>query len=645
MSANSAWPSGGPPAPLHPLVVQRCAVLEPFVAEGLLDAAAVHLASAIARNDAAVGDEVLLAAAFCVRALQLGHVCVELASLPGTVEVERTGDITGDGPGRAALPWPEPRQWARALERSASVAVVDPTDAAPSAAVGHAEIRPLVFDGTRVYLERYFRYEREVGDALLRELGAGTGAASGAGGHAHPLREELLDRYFVSDRAAGTTPGPDAQRSAAGVALGRHVTVMAGGPGTGKTYTIARMLAVALHEALESGDSLEVALAAPTGKAAARMGEAVEAAIAGLDPPAEVARQIRAVEPSTIHRLLGYRDGIRFRHDHDNPLPHDLVVLDETSMVSLPLMARLLDALREEARLVLVGDPFQLASVEAGAVLGDIVGPVARTEGPVEGPLAEGITMLTRTHRFAEQSGIHALASAVRHEDLDAVLGVLTGDEFEDVAWIDPEDAGALARLNDSLVSDAVEVVSLARDGEAEAALRVASDTKVICGSRRGRFGSHGWGDAIEAAIGARSPAQEMNRGWYVGRPVMVTRNDYATGVFNGDTGVVVERDGRTLVALADGPNVRTVPLARLESLSSWWSTTIHKSQGSEFSHAVVSLPEVDSPILTNELLYTGVTRGRDRVSLVGSIDAITAAVRRRISRASGLGARLWPNP
>ncbi len=187
--------------------------------------------------------------------------------------------------------------------------------------------------------------------------------------------------------------------------------------------------------------------------------------------------------------------------------------------------------------------------------------------------------------------------------------------------------------------------MSLARDGEAEAALRVASDTKVICGSRRGRFGSHGWGDAIEAAIGARSPAQEMNRGWYVGRPVMVTRNDYATGVFNGDTGVVVERDGRTLVALADGPNVRTVPLARLESLSSWWSTTIHKSQGSEFSHAVVSLPEVDSPILTNELLYTGVTRGRDRVSLVGSIDAITAAVRRRISRASGLGARLWPNP
>ena len=339
----------------------------------------------------------------------------------------------------------------------------DPVAGAPDG-VDEGVIRPLVFDGARVYLERYWRYERRVGDLLLDQP---NGQPSGLA--APPVRSEasgaaidaVLDQYFGPD----DPDRPDLQRHGARVALTRRITVLAGGPGTGKTHTVARLLA-ALHQLAADDDRpLQVALAAPTGKAAARMTEAVHQAVAGGHLPKAASQPLLANEAGTIHRFLGHRDGISFRHDRTNPLPHDVVVVDETSMVALPLMARLLDALRPDARVVLVGDPFQLASVEAGAVLGDVVGPATDIDAALDGPLTDNIVVLQRVHRFAADSAIAALAHAVRSGDADLAIEVLRDTGSDDVQWIDPADRKALGQLQDTVVSGAAEVARAASEG------------------------------------------------------------------------------------------------------------------------------------------------------------------------------------
>ncbi len=356
-------------------------------------------------------------------------------------------------------------------------------------------------------------------------------------------------------------------------------------------------------------------------------------------------RQLLGVEAQTLHRLLGYRDGIRFRHDASDPLPQDLVVVDETSMVDLPMMGKLLDALRPTAQLVLVGDPFQLASVEAGAVLSDIVGPVARRPDAAPGPLTDSIVVLRRTRRFGADSSIAALADAVRAGDTAGALQVLRDPSAAEVSLVDPDDPAAVEELRSVVVAEAVEAVRHARAGDAAAALAAAHRLKVLCGSRYGATGSHGWTREIERRVARAVRGVRTDQPWYGGRPVMVTRNDYVTGVFNGDVGIVAEHDGVAAVAVmsaATDGGFRWIPTSQLESLDTWWAMTIHKSQGSEFDHAVVSLPAASSRALTNELLYTGITRGRERVTVLGSEAALTAAIERPVVRASGLQSRLW---
>ena len=499
-----------------------------------------------------------------------------------------------------------------------------------------------MFDGTRVYLERYWRYERRVGDLLLEQS---TGHSNGL--DARSIRTEVsaaaidavLDQYFGPE-----DPGrPDLQRLGARVALTRRITVLAGGPGTGKTHTVARLLA-ALHQlAADDKRPLQVALAAPTGKAAARMTEAVHQAVAGGHLPKAASQPLLANEAGTIHRLLGHRDGISFRHDRTNPLPHDVVVVDETSMVALPLMARLLDALRPDARVVLVGDPFQLASVEAGAVLGDVVGPATDIDAALDGPLTDNIVVLQRVHRFAADSAIAALAHAVRSGDADLAIEVLRDTGSDDVQWIDPADRKALGQLQDTVVSGAAEVARAASEGNAGYALERAVDLKVLCGTRFGPLGSYAWRDHLERRLPKLVQGLSTGRGYYVGRPVIITRNDYITGVFNGDTGIVIRNDARTVVAMPGGPDgIRLVLPSQLAAVETWWAMTIHKSQGSEFAHAVVSLPDARSRVLTRELLYTGITRGKEKVTVVASEAALRRAIDSPVARASGLRARLW---
>lgn len=617
-----------------PLLSPLVTCLAPFVEAGVLDHADVHLAEAVGRLTPTTSPEVLLAAALAVRAVRLNHVCVVLDELPGSIVLDDIDDQVD----LSSLPWPSPEHWRAELRCSEAVATVI-GDPSPGAGAVDGTIRPLVFDGTRLYLERYWRFEQEVANDLITRAATRSPGVTGVGAAA----VGALDHLFPP------APGHvDLQRRAAEVALTSNLAVIAGGPGTGKTRTIARMLAVAHQLAEPQGRPLEVALAAPTGKAAARMTEAIRQAIDEAAIGGELAEVLRGLEASTIHRLIGAR-GTTARHHRRHPIPADVVVVDEASMVSLPLMARLLDAVRPEARVVLVGDPHQLASIEAGAVLADLV---AGAPAGDRGPLARNVVVLERFHRFGADSAIAEVADAIRRGDPDRTIALLAAGA-DDVEWVRPDDARALARLEQVVVDNAIRVAGAAIDGDPAAALAIAEELKVLAASRRGPLGTDDWRARIEGALartgipGADGRPVRLGLGetWYAGRPVIVTRNDPLHHLVNGDTGLVMRDDHDRPVAAfrsADERGIRLLPTSQLAAVETWWSMTIHKSQGSEYRHAVVSLPRADSPILTRELLYTGITRARERVTVVGGEDAIRAAVIRRVSRATGLATRLW---
>ena len=435
----------GPPVPAIDLHDPRRArhapgLLRAFNALGVLAAADIHVAVRLTGLAGEHDDWVALGAAFAVRGPRLGHVLVDLATIRSTAAVDSDEPVD-----LSALPWPEPAAWLHRLTESPLVAVGE--TAGPGAA------RPLRLVGSALYLDRYWREEREVA-ADLRTFSDGPPAIVDEAVLADGLR-----RLFAGE-AAGSR-----QRMAAATAVLRRLAVVAGGPGTGKTTTVARIVALLAEQAAAAGDPPPlVALAAPTGKAAARLEEAVHAEAATLDIDDSVRAQLRDLRASTLHRLLGWRPGShsRFRHHRTNRLPHDVVIVDETSMVSLSQMARLVESVRPDARLVLVGDPGQLTSIEAGAVLGDIVGPAtaglqmsaparaaltratghafpAAAEPPRSARIRDGIVVLDRVHRYG--GGIALLADAIRRGDGDEVMSVLERQP-DDVTWI-PIDASA----------------------------------------------------------------------------------------------------------------------------------------------------------------------------------------------------------
>ena len=314
------------------------------------------------------------------------------------------------------------------------------------------------------------------------------------------------------------------------------------------------------------------------------------------------------------------------------------MIVDETSMVSLSQMARLLEAVRPQARLVLVGDPGQLTSIEAGAVLGDIVGPAD------DGPPSAGIVVLSRVHRFG--GAIGAVAEAVRRGDADAAVQALSTSPDE-VTWlpVDPETDSALAPVHDGAVAAARAVIEAAREGDAHRALEALGSFRVLCAHRRGPYGVATWTDRIERWLANEVDGFGAEGQWYVGRPLLVTENDYGLRLYNGDTGVVVATDtGRVSAAFERRGELIEFSPTRLAAVDSVYAMTVHKSQGSQFAAAAVLLPDPTSQILTRELLYTAVTRARERLILVGTEEAVRAAVARPVARASGLRWRLWGN-
>ncbi|HEY2834103.1 MAG TPA: exodeoxyribonuclease V subunit alpha [Sporichthyaceae bacterium] len=591
----------------HPDTARRAdGLLAQFNAAGVLTAADVHVASTLGRLGGETDQVVLLAAALVVRSTRQGSVVVDLATAAETTspDSEETGVLLEPIP----LPWPDPADW---VTRCAASPLVAGEEDPPG--------RPLRLVGTSMWLDRYFGQEREVADGLLSRAAAA----------APDLDEARLAAGLA--RLFGAEADAD-QRAAAEQAVRSRLAVIVGGPGTGKTTTVARLLAL-LHD--QPGPTPRIALAAPTGKAAARLTEAVRGAVAGFGED----DRSRVGEPAatTVHRLLGFRPGSRsrFSHDRDNRLPHDVVIVDETSMVSLTLMARLIEAVRPTARLVLVGDADQLASVEAGAVLGDL------TADPESSALGGHVVRLRRTRRFHEHGEIAALAAAVRRGDAQATLDALR-DGAGTVAFVEVADdadlpEAVLADLRADVLTTGAAMFDAATAGDGAAALAAADAHRVLCAHRLGPRGVRHWTARVSGWL-TEAGRVAAHR---VGEPLLITENDADLGLFNGDTGVVVATEDGPRVAFRRGNAVRLVPLGRLPAHRPVHAMTVHRAQGSEFASVSVLLPAASSPLATRQTLYTAITRATDSVRLIGSADAVARAVQHPAARASGLGARL----
>ncbi len=544
-----------------------------------------------------------------------GHACLDLVALavePARVlgwPADKAALVPPDLPAAAAtLPW---------CRGADSPLVLDP-------------------DGRRLYLRRAWQAEQRI----LAQLALRQAAQP-------PVPADLsarLDALFP-----GPTPdgGPDRQREACEVAARHAFTVITGGPGTGKTTTVARLLSLLAREATQRGQSLRVHLAAPTGKAASRLSQSIAEQLPKLPPEG---RELIPTTATTLHRLLGLRSGAAAGAAVKRALVTDLVIVDEASMIDLEMMASLLEAVPASARLVLLGDKDQLASVEAGAVLAQLC---------ERADLQSQIVRLTYSHRFAGGSAVGQWASALNAGDATAVRQLWEALPAWEVGQDLPirrlpakgATGGDAAAAFDAAVRQGWrlwrEHMAALREGGAHCddatareLLKEFARFQVLCALRNGPAGAEGLNAQVARALGFGREA------WYAGRPVMVTRNDYALQLMNGDIGLCLPRDGQLRVAFRSAEGGAEAPLrwvlpARLEHVDTVFAMTVHKSQGSEFRQVLLVLPERGSPVLTRELLYTGLTRARQGVVWrVPELAVLQEAVTQRVLRAGGLGGR-----
>lgn len=540
---------------------------------------------------------VRLAAALASRAVERGHVCADLERLSREPLLDADGVVVNAEP---------PFALGDALAA---------LEASPLVCDGSVDT-PLVLRQTRLYLHRYYMYERRLAEALRRRASSiDVDEAVLAGG---------LARLFAEASA-------EEQKQAARRAVESRLAVISGGPGTGKTTTVAKILALLVEQAEARGHRLRVQLVAPTGKAAQRLGESLDATVAKLD----TSEAVRAAIPrraSTIHRALGYqpRTPTRFRFAHKNPMSVDVLLADEASMIDLALMTKLVEAVPRDARLILLGDKDQLASVDAGAVLSDIWEAEA---------LAPFVSKLTRTFRFAERSGIAALARAIVAGDADRALDVLRGEDempYGEVALHDGVTAIAAELPSELAFSIRHELGPLLRARAPEDRLERLHAFRILCAHRRGPAGVLALNVAVERFLRAEGLVR-ADGDFYDGRPVIVTANDHQLGLYNGDIGVVCHEGGARRVYFAAEGGPRAIPLGRLPPHETVYAMTVHKSQGSEVGRVALMLPPAPSPLVTRELLYTAVTRARDHVDIFGTAEVLRHGMARRIERASGL--------
>lgn len=515
-----------------------------------------------------------------------------------------------------------------------------------SPAVSRADTQtPMILIGDRLYLNRLWRNELTVA-RFFSETNAPLPCEEAQ------LRQ-TLDALFTSDEAT------DWQKVAAAVALTRRISVISGGPGTGKTTTVAKLLAALIQ--LSGEQKCRIRLAAPTGKAAARLTESLGGALQKL-PLTQEQLALFPNEASTLHRLLGAQPGSqRLRYHAGNPLHLDVLVVDEASMIDLTMMSRLIDALPPHARVIFLGDRDQLASVEAGAVLGDIctyaslgytaerAEELARLTGcslaaesqSLAAALRDSLCLLQKSYRFGSDSGIGQLAAAVNRGDRHATSAVFDGS-FSDIEKKSLQTGEEYqAMLDDALLGYQHFLTSVQQQHTPAQVIAAFGEYQLLCALREGPFGVSGLNDRLEQLLAQkRKITRTPHSRWYEGRPVMISRNDSALGLFNGDIGIALDRGQglRVWFLMPDG-SVKSVQPSRLPEHETAWAMTVHKSQGSEFNHAALILPTQLSPVITRELIYTAITRARQRLSLYTDERVLVQAIATRTERRSGLSA------
>ncbi len=666
-------------------------VLGDWVERGWIRALDLAFVSFLNEQQSNVSDWVLLAAALASHQLGRGHICLDLraalADPDAALSLPPEGEETQSSKPLELLSGMTLETWEQNLSASSLVA----------AGTGNT---PLVLSSGRLYLRRYWRYTQQVAQGILQRIAKPLGGVGF-------LPENLINRLddlFKPLRSPEELAKTEIhwQSIAAAIAAASAFTVISGGPGTGKTTTVVQLLVLLQGLALEQGQNLRICLAAPTGKAAARLTESIGIAVSRL--PSDIQNRL-PIKATTLHRLLGSRPDSRlFVHNSQNPLHVDLLIVDEASMIDLEMMAALLGALPPKARLVLLGDKDQLASVEAGSVLGDICSNAEQADylpatlawlekntgyclksftGKVESAgcrlgaeLDQHVVVLRRSHRFGKDSGIGELARAVNAGDTEKVAAIWSKG-FGDIAQLNVQslddenfarlvldgNPGAFTRAGSSNTPAGYRAyLECVKAGPPEypgtpptlelendwlrAVLKAFGRFQLIAAVRKGRWGVEGLNEKT-AKILFRAGLTRATDGWYPGRPVLVTRNDYSLELMNGDVGIVLpvtddRRAGqkvlRVVFPMAGGALKRVLP-SRLSDIETVYAMTVHKSQGSEFEHTAMVLPDTMNPVLTRELVYTGITRARDWFTLVSSrMDLLEQAVLRRTHRASGLG-------
>jgi len=668
---------------------------------------------------------VLLLAALVSHQVGRGHVCIDLSLL--LTEAGQTLNLPPDDTSTPSLPQQDVAvlTQTRPVDLLARLGLPQCLEALRgSAAVSDGSVpAPLVLSGTRLYLRRLWRYEQRIAEGIRARLDLPSALADPDSPPARTL-SRALDRLFHS-------PEPvDYQKLACALAARNRFAVITGGPGTGKTTTVVNLLAalqaVAGADPDRAGRKYRIRLAAPTGKAAARLNESIGGAVRQLplaDLPGKVTLDDIPTRVTTLHRLLGSRpDSRHFRHHRDNPLLVDILVIDEASMVDVDLMASVFDALPGHAQLILLGDKDQLASVDAGAVLGELcqqagqgryTRDTARWLAAVTGmtlpgslvdnagrPLDQAVAMLRKSYRFGADSGIGKLAESVNAGALpESLRQRMATPLFNDVVWLNADDtrsapeqtlnlicrhsvtgsperflnAGQGRVVNDrplpapvgyrhylELIHNAGLTSHSPReswDALAGQVLAAFNEFQVLCALRKGPWGVEGLNQSIAGYLSEQKLIDASDT-WYAGRPVLITGNDYNLGLMNGDIGITfVVPWGRTAtghpkpvprVAFpgSDGEGIRWISPSRLQQLETVFAMTVHKSQGSEFNHTCLVLPDRLSPVLTKELVYTGITRAKNWFSLItGHRQVLTDSVQQQVKRASGLALQLVDNP
>ena len=591
----------------------------------------IHFADFITGLAKTESSDLFLASAIVSAEIRNGNICADLNYHAGTKIVN---DKTND-----EITLPTLNQWLNSLK---SLNVIGQPE----------EFKPLILDqANHLYLYRWWEYEQILAEMLKKRVGEPA------------LCDDInnlsssLNRMFPDDGSGEF----DYQKLAAYCAIINKFCVITGGPGTGKTATVTKILALLL----EQKKDLRIALATPTGKAAARLQESITNSLPGLACSDEIKKQI-PTQTSTIHRLLGsIRNSPYFRYNATNRLPYDVVVIDEASMVDLALMSKLVQALPDEARLILIGDKDQLASVESSAILGDICAAIdnydyawgfkdsyaAITNAKIphmsdnenSNVVRDHIVELQRSYRFGQTSGIGNAGRAVNRGDSNQAIAILRDDDYADIQWSTLPDPVNIAKALRDFTSDKYE--EYLRADNPQTAIDLFNRFRILCAIQKGPYGVEAINYHIERLL-AHSGLIDIRNRWYKGRPVMITQNDYRLNLYNGDIGIIYpdadsNGESKAWFASPDGILRKFSPI-RLPRHETVYAMTIHKSQGSEFDEILMILPDKDTPVLTRELIYTGLTRARHKAIIWGTDTIIRPAIERRVIRLSGLKTLLW---